>query len=132
MEFNIKFVTNSSSSHDGNHRKNFDGKFAMNLNFAAEGLARNLNNKIDKYCICLRVEKVTWMVSTVPGGRTRRCQRNQTGRWSAQLGTSRACEPWNESKQVSGTSHNAWEYTAHVNKGALELNTEYVSNQTLI
>ena len=56
----------------------------------------------------------------------------KAGRWSAQLGTSRACEPWNESKQVSGTSHNAWEYTAHVNKGALELNTEYVSNRALI
>ena len=27
---------------------------------------------------------------------------------------------------------NAWEYTTQINKGALELNTEYVSNQALI
>ena len=27
---------------------------------------------------------------------------------------------------------NAWEYTTQINKGALELNTEYVSNHTLI
>ena len=27
---------------------------------------------------------------------------------------------------------NAWEYTNQINKGALELNTEYVSNQALI
>ena len=51
-----------------NQRKNFDGKIAMNLNFAAEGLAQKLNIKINKYCICLREEKVTWVVSTVPGG----------------------------------------------------------------
>ena len=47
-----------------NQRKNFDGKIAMNLNFAAEGLAQKLNIKINKYCICLREEKVTWVVST--------------------------------------------------------------------
>ena len=37
----------------------------MNLNFAAEGLAQKLNIKINKYCICLREEKVTWVVSTM-------------------------------------------------------------------
>ena len=57
MEFNVKSNLSPTALHliltMANHRKNFDGKIAMNLNFAAEGLARKLNiKKINIAFVC--------------------------------------------------------------------------------
>ena len=59
MEFNVKSNLSPTALHliltMANHRKNFDGKIAMNLNFAAEGLARKLNiKKINIAFVCAR------------------------------------------------------------------------------